>query len=592
MNSLRQLLLGASIGLPMLAGPLGGADRPELNLQAAPSSPASALAFAPDGRLLASMSLDGSGLQLWAVSSGSDLRTLNTGPLTARGTPCFVFIDGGAHIESFHSGKIQIWDVQTRRPIESTPLAGTPSGEAILSPDGRWVAVFPNATPAPAVLLHADDNLGIWDARSGRLTKIIEPVASAAALPLSVPGGQNGKLAKSLKAATANVPRKFSAAAFSADGSRLATWETGIALESSSTIRIWDIATGRQQTSIPVPERASGSSPTALHDRTLAFSPDGRSLALLVRSESRNAAATPTANVDAMRKLMTTRNPKAAMVAQVEASLSAGENIESRIAVWDVASGRPLVSWGANMTAPSLGPVDHLAAGRVLAWSAKGLLAAAVDDTTVKWFDVNAGAEGGTWKIPAGAVALAIDAEGSLVAIAEQNESIALHDLRTGHVVRELGGSVVPLVDVAFSSDGRRVSAGGYRAATLWDLASGIRKNSVVIPETYGKQFVEWSRAYTQGGFFSADGSLVAVGSITDPLVKVWNVNSGKEVVSFGLSPLTELRAGAFSPDGKLLAVVEQSGEGAEARAAQSKMTTTAVMQQVLGSRNRTVRGC
>lgn len=562
----------------MLAAPLWGAHKPDIILQSTGSSPACALAFAQHGRLLASMSLDGSGLQLWDVASGRELRRLDPGRTTG-GTPSFVFIDGGARIESLSSGHIKVWDVETGREIESVALANITKDESILSPDGRWLASFEESAQGKT-------SIQIWNARSGQqMLTITAPTRLM---------GKPARSAKNLAVLIADQRRGLMAAAFSPDGSRLATWEPAYPNESSSTIRIWDIPTGREQISIAVPERTSQSSSVPLRDRTMAFSLDGGSLALLVRSESSTPAASQNASADSMRKFEKEmrKDSGAAIARAMSAAMSEGQAIESRVAVWDAASGRSLLTWGTTTTVPYGQLPEHLAAGRALAFSANHVLAGAVDDSTVKWFDVIAGQDRHAWEVSAGAVSLAVDAEDNLVAVGERNNSITLRDLQTGRVVRTLSGNVVPVVDIAFSSDGRRISAGGYGAVTLWDLATGINRRSIVMPESFGKQYLGYLQhnSYTQGGFFSADGSLLVAASLTDPLVKVWNVNSGEEVSSIALSPLKELQAGALSPDGKLLAVVEQLGESPEARAAQTQQsidTAVALMRQsAKGSRH------
>lgn len=583
MKSFTKVLISSAAGW-MLTFPLAGAKQAQLILQTGTSSPASVISFAPGGRVLASISLDGSSLQIWDTASGTELRSLNPGSHTLCGTPSFVFLDEGDRIESLCSGIVTIWDAQTGRELESVLLKNDMRGVSILSPDGRWEAMFEDSAPA-------GKSIRISDARSGREMLTIEP-----------PSGQSGKPSKSIADQVANQLRTFAAAAFSPDGSRLATWEPAFLHELSSTIRIWDVSTGREQSSIAVPETTSQLPLNVLQDRTLAFSPDGRSLALLVRSESSNTVQdsnAPSAQDFVRQKKV--RNLKGLM--ELEKSMlsnaaEAGLTIKSRVAAWDVSSGRIVVNWETNSKVAYGQPPEHLSAAKALTFSGNNVLVAAIDDITVKWFDLSAGSEGNAWKAPAGVISLAADAAGSMIAVGGRNNGITLYALRTGHVLRALGGNAVPVVDAAFSPDGHRLSVGGYRAATIWDFTTGTNRPSIAMPESFGRQVFTYRElaSIIEGGFFSADGRFMAAGSNTDPLVKVWNVNSGKEVASVALSPLKELQTGALGPDGRLLAVVEQLGDTPDARAAKGQemvARSAAMMDQAAnrGSRNSAAAG-
>ena len=55
-----------------------GATKPEIVLQAGITSPQSQICFSRDGRLLASMGINGNAIKLWEVASGRLLRQFET----------------------------------------------------------------------------------------------------------------------------------------------------------------------------------------------------------------------------------------------------------------------------------------------------------------------------------------------------------------------------------------------------------------------------------------------------------------------------------------------------------------------------------
>jgi WD40 repeat protein len=552
-NGMKSALPFGGLLILLLPAVTPAADKPELILQTGSSSPPAALVFAPDGRLFASM--DAGSIQLWDWASGNQLRTLNIDPRTdikAQGAPSFVFTSGGTRIASVYAAIVKMWDVQTGRELGSVALAGDPVGATILSPDGRWTATFNEV----------GRTIQIRSAQTGRNLLTITPPGEPIQKQVQ---GRVGPAGPGMLAAAPF----FHAAAFSADGSRLATWERALFYPSSSSaVRIWDVATGLEQQHIEVVEKGVSSSSGAMVmlDRALAFSPDGRRLAMLVRDETSTTAAA--ANADRSKTIEAIRGK-----ANLSSVLTAynRQTRESRVLVWELASGRQLVSWSNSSEVP-LGWLDHLPAARALSFSANSAtLAAAISDNVVKWFDVAAGREGDSWKTQAGAVSLAVDAVGRLIAVGGSDNSIALNELQTGRPVRSFGGRVVPVVDLAFGSDGRTISAGAFKAATLWDLDTGVNRRSIALSDAYGRQVFRGAGGRTQGGFFSADGGLLAAGSNTSASVKLWNVKTGGEVTTVALSALKELGAGAFSPDGKLLAVIEQYGSDQAARAAQTQ---------------------
>lgn len=188
---------------------------------------ATAVAFSPDGRWLASEFTGTVGgyleneVRIWELATGRELRTLNG---FGNGVTSISFSPNGRLLAAGdYSGGLILWETGTWTQLQS--LKGdllSPATSLEFSPDGRWLA---------ANRYHA---IAIWDAASRDWVRTIE--------------GEN-----------------IEAVAFSPDSKRLAS-----ANNYTHTIGIWEVETGKSVLSIPGP---------LSHVNGLAFSPDGRWLA-------------------------------------------------------------------------------------------------------------------------------------------------------------------------------------------------------------------------------------------------------------------------------------------------------------------------
>jgi hypothetical protein len=120
-----------------------------------------------------------------------------------------------------------------------------------------------------------------------------------------------------------------------------------------------------------------------------------------------------------------------------------------------------------------------------------------------------------------------------------------------------LSGAALPVSDLAFTPDGKSLSVAGHQAVNTWELVTGGVQRGVVLPDDYArtKQYGLIERS----GFLSRDGRLIIAGSSTQPLAKVWETRTGRELASISLGAEKELGNVTFSGDGSAVALIEKN---------------------------------
>jgi WD40 repeat protein len=134
---------------------------------------------------------------------------------------------------------------------------------------------------------------------------------------------------------------------------------------------------------------------------------------------------------------------------------------------------------------------------------------------------------------------------------------ITLHDARDGRVQRTLRLDR-PMLDLAYTPDGRRLAVAGDAGLTDGSVGSAVREYD---PETDTWRDLIPARS---GGpvslVYSPDGRRLATGNF-DGTVTVWDLGSGRELLTFTLGSSPSIPRVAFNPDGsRLLAFGVGSG--------------------------------
>src|SRR5262249_56011585 len=137
---------------------------------------------------------------------------------------------------------------------------------------------------------------------------------------------------------------------------------------------------------------------------------------------------------------------------------------------------------------------------------------------------------------------LAFSPDGKLIAQSGDDVDVLLCSADSGEVKARLEYPK-GVVAIAFSPDGKVLATAVDHSygdeVRLWDLATN--------------QVLHELKSRARSLAFSADSKKLAIAECSDSTAKVWDVETGKELATFGKSP-DQVLAVAFSPDGKTLA--------------------------------------
>ena len=306
----------------------------------------------------------------------------------------------------------------------------------------------------------------------------------------------------------------ISSVAFSSDGTKIASGS------SDSTIRLWDLASGKELSVLRGHESEVVS---------VAFSPDGKTLAS--GSDDKSIRIWDIASAKELSVLRGHKSGVTSVAFGSDGTKLASGSYDKSIRLWDIASAKEL-----SMLAGHESLVTSIAfspAGRELASSG--------GDGTIRLWDIAATLELAVLK--SGSVrSFAFSPDGSKIASAGDDWTIRLWDLSIGRELSVLRGHKSWVTSVVFSPDGTMLASDSDdKTIRLWDLASGKELSVLGGQESWVTSVV-----------FSPDGKTIAFGS-DDNSIRIWDIANGKELtlLTGHESIITSI---AFSPDGKSLA--------------------------------------
>jgi WD40 repeat protein len=522
-----------------------------------------AVAFTPDGKILASAGLNGLGgytVRLWDSHDGHELRQFKVegrvralaisprGKLLAtaeRGIHLREIASGKetrVHMDETHftsvafspsgkllaaggSGKIIVWDVASGK--KRSELKGHHRNhevEVVFSGDRTLVAVekyYPTDDASGTVCC--------WDVTTGRKVRSWrapgeETERDSASLAATADGKLlatgHWKVIRLWEVATGKELRQFptpdahaNRLAFSPDGKTLLS---GMA---NSTVRLWDVATGRER----VCYTGGG------YHQSVAFSPDGKSFVvggedglLRLRKFGSGEDAVP---------LPGHRGPVQWVAAAAGGRTFISGGRDRTVRLWDATTGKETRRL----------EVRDYNGPRAGALSADGKRLAIADGTLMRLWKLPSGEVVDKFAAPRKIMALALSPDGRSVALGD--EAGHVYCVSSGRAVLQLPEHSHQVTALAFSPDGKFLfSASLDEGARLWELPRGRKVWEVKYP-------LGWCLSAA----FAPDGSLLATGT-SEGLVWLRDARTGREVGKLNPERFA-VRCVCFSPDGKLLAV-------------------------------------
>lgn len=510
------------------------------------------IAWSPDGRYIASVQENGYDVHIWDSQTGQLAFLLHdeNGAMLVAWSPDGNYVASGAAI-------ISIWNIRTRALVVSTPrnsdyfrhLAWSPNGVYLAgSTDGKVIEVW-NALNGKIVYTYRGhrgtiNNLA-WSPDS---TRIVSASEDKTAQVWDATNGQH-VLVHSITGESVYGIRDV---IWSPDGSSIASIDALEASNVTPSVTIWNAVNGkvlfaRQKTEATV----------------LAWSPDGSRMAddngndveiWQVGKATHKVSSPPPAK---QRPVITSGTGRLiesyslgywanSVVWSPDGKRLAAASASGNITIWDVASRAVLrtLSGSGLLSAQAWSPDgSHLAgatsAGDVVIWNTTtGEATTTCTNTTT-----------------AGALnAVAWSPDGKQLALASSQTAISLCNVATGQITYTYTPDVTPdltggYYSVSWSPDSKEIAFGGSDGElTIMDVAS----KRVV------KSYIAATIIYTVN--WSHNGYFVACGGYGSAIVAIHPGDAGNQSISFSGDTGATVEASSWSPNGQYLASATSSG--------------------------------
>jgi RNA polymerase sigma factor (sigma-70 family) len=494
------------------------------------------LAFAPDGKVLASTGRYGSGsLCVWDVATGRALRRL-VAPEFVSGV---AFSPDGKWLVTGGTS-LKLRDATTGKELRNLERpAGVDIYGPVFSPDGQTVASCEFGGAGPAVVL--------WDAVTGKEIRRIEGhadmIESVAFSPDGkvLASGSEDETARLWDVATGKEIHRFEGlekginrVVFSASGKVLAS------SASDGVIRLWDVETGK------LLHRLKGN-----QGSPVAFSPDGTILAFCKRNGT-ICLCDPETGKEFREWLGSAKRLAALAFSPSGKMLASSGYFDSAIRLWDPSTGKEI-----KPAVGHTGMVDLL----LYAPDGKTLFSCGQDWKALEWdlatvlerrqlFAWPPEAAEAKWRLNTFALSL----DGGLLAWTgsfmpspagegKPDPVIRLWDTKLGKELFRLSGHTDDVTFLRFSPDGKLLASMDKNGMRLWDV--GMGKELQHLPGVFG-------------GAFSPDGKVLALAGDGNTSILLWDLAAAKEIRRWD-SQGQDVGWLVFSPDGKLLASTDRA---------------------------------
>jgi WD40 repeat protein len=424
--------------------------------------PVSAVAFSPDGLLLAVASED-KVIRLWDVASGTEVGRLvgHTDRIPALAWQP----DGKRLVSAGWDTTARVWDPAASEPVI---LLNSHAGQVhalAFSPDGALLACADSA-----------HTVHVWDARANRTVQLLRRQGGEVRCLAFSPDGRLLAAGGAERAVHVCDPRAGDGQGRPVDPQQsrsvLAVTHGGqrlVSIGPGTGLRVWETETGQSA----LPARVAGPL------RALAAGPDGRWIVVALgdRLETRaGPSLLLLVRGDSGQRDRLLEGPEAPVTALAFApdgrTFASGGYQSSDVWLWDADAGEPTLLLPNAADGCSVEQVLFHPRGRLLAVAAVDWLATGGSDGLVALWDVVDRKVLRTFA--GGATALAFHPDGRLLAAATLTETVRVWSCETGELVAELEGHADAVCCVAYSPDGRWLASGGDdHTLRLWDAASG-----------------------------------------------------------------------------------------------------------------------
>ncbi|UNU23620.1 WD40 repeat domain-containing protein [Microcoleus vaginatus] len=493
----------------------GVAQERERNSLTGHSSDVYSVSFSPDGKTLASGSLDKT-IKLWNLATGREIRTL-------KGHSSEVYSvsfspDGKTLASGSWDKTIKLWNLTTEREICTLKGHSSDVVSVSFSPDGKTLASGSE-----------DKTIKLWNLATGREIRTLKGHSSEVYSVSFSPDGKtlaSGSWDKTIKLwnlATGREIRTLKgyssyvvSVSFSPDGKTLASGSL------DKTIKLWNLATGREIRTL------KGHSSYVV---SVSFSPDGKTLAS--GSDDNTIKLWKLATGREIRTLKGHSSYVMSVSFSPDGKTLASGSLDKTIKLWNLATGREIRTLKGHSS--DVMSVSFSPDGKTLA---SGSL-----DNTIKLWKLATGREIRTLKGHSSYVrSVSFSPDGKTLVSGSDDKTIKLWNLATGREIRTLKGYSNSVMSVSFSPDGKTLASGSDdKTIKLWNLATGREIRTL-----------KGHSSYVMSVSFSPDGKTLASGS-DDKTIKLWNLATGREIRTLkGYS--NSVMSVSFSPDGKTLA--------------------------------------